>query len=106
MLARKAMTHHPVMYKLIEVPRDSALPPSPGKGPRVRRSMSSDLQAGAAASRNDPAVKELVAGQRRAAEDKKGSRHADVIDRWDPTGLGSAMWHQCVGFLPSGFAAS
>ncbi|KAL1406825.1 hypothetical protein Q8F55_006234 [Vanrija albida] len=26
-------------------------------------------------------------------KDRKGSRHADVIDTWDPTGLGSAMWH-------------
>lgn len=34
--------------------------------------------------------KELTAGQRKALEDKKGSRHADVIDTWDPTGLGSA----------------
>ena len=38
----------------------------------------------------DAPVRELTAGQRRPAEDKKGSRHADVIDAWDPTGLGSA----------------
>jgi hypothetical protein len=25
---------------------------------------------------------------------KKPSRHADVIDSWDPSGLGSALWHQ------------
>jgi hypothetical protein len=33
---------------------------------------------------------EVVSGQRKAAEDKKASRHADVIDTWDPTGLGNA----------------
>ena len=38
----------------------------------------------------DDGRRELTAGQRKALEDKKGSRHADVIDTWDPTGLGSA----------------
>jgi len=38
----------------------------------------------------DSAPKEVTAVQKKAAEDKKGSRHADVIDTWDPTGLGSA----------------
>ena len=38
----------------------------------------------------DAQGREITAGQRKAAEDKKGSRHADVIDTWDPTGLGSA----------------
>ena len=58
------------------------LPPSPGGKGRPRRSLSSDFGAGE--------KKELSAGQKKAAEDKKGSRHADVIDAWDPTGLGSA----------------
>jgi hypothetical protein len=34
--------------------------------------------------------KVLTAGQQKALEDKKAGRHADVIDTWDPTGLGSA----------------
>lgn len=32
----------------------------------------------------------LSKGQSRETTAKKGSRHADVIDRWDPTGLGHA----------------
>lgn len=32
----------------------------------------------------------LSKGQSRETNAKKGSRHADVIDRWDPTGLGHA----------------
>lgn len=32
----------------------------------------------------------LMEGQRKGVDEKKGSRHADVIDTWDPTGLGSA----------------
>ena len=59
-------------------------PVSPNGGKtRPRRSMSSDSYA-------VDAPRELTAGQKKAAEDKKGSRHADVIDTWDPTGLGSA----------------
>jgi hypothetical protein len=53
----------------------------------VRRSMSSDSYG---FQKDDAAVKTLTAGQRKAAEDKKGSRHADLIDSWDPTGLGDA----------------
>ena len=58
---------------------------SPTKG-RPRRSNSSDSYGILEKKEN----KELSAGQKKAAEDKKGSRHADVIDTWDPTGLGSA----------------
>jgi hypothetical protein len=54
---------------------------------RVRRSMSSDSYG---FQKDDAAVKTLTAGQRKAAEEKKGSRHADLIDSWDPTGLGDA----------------
>ncbi|ORY27199.1 hypothetical protein BCR39DRAFT_560142 [Naematelia encephala] len=54
---------------------------------RTRRSLSSDSYG------LDAGQKEVAAGQRKTAEDKKASRHADVIDTWDPTGLGSAMWH-------------
>lgn len=57
-------------------------PASPTKT-RPRRSTSSD-------SYGLEQPKELTAGQKKAAEDKKGSRHADLIDTWDPTGLGSA----------------
>lgn len=35
-------------------------------------------------------MREITAGQKKAADQKKGSKHADVIDRWDPTGLGDA----------------
>lgn len=42
----------------------------------------------------------VIAGQRKAADDKKASRHADVIDTWDPTGLGSAS--ESSAFLSSG----
>jgi hypothetical protein len=68
------------------IPPGNLLPPtSPSGGKsRVRRSMSSDSYG------LDPSQKELTAGQKKALEDKKGSRHADVIDTWDPTGLGSA----------------
>ncbi|WVQ69976.1 uncharacterized protein L199_008200 [Kwoniella botswanensis] len=65
--------------------------PTSGSGKtRTRRSMSSDSYGFNA---DMPHIKELTAGQKKAYEDKKGSRHADVIDTWDPTGLGSAMWH-------------
>ncbi|WWC89899.1 uncharacterized protein L201_004828 [Kwoniella dendrophila CBS 6074] len=57
---------------------------------RTRRSMSSDSYG---FNSEMPVIRELTAGQKKAADDKKGSRHADVIDTWDPTGLGSAMWH-------------
>jgi hypothetical protein len=63
------------------------VPTSPGGKTRVRRSLSSDSYG---FQRDEATVKELMAGQRKAAEEKKGSRHADVIDTWDPTGLGSA----------------
>ncbi|WRT67268.1 uncharacterized protein IL334_004235 [Kwoniella shivajii] len=68
-------------------------PTSPSSGStktRTRRSMSSDSYG---FNQEMPVIKELTAGQRKALEDKKGSRHADVIDTWDPTGLGTAMWH-------------
>ena len=38
----------------------------------------------------DPVAREIIAGQRKAPEDKKGGKHADVIDQWDLTGLGKA----------------
>jgi hypothetical protein len=38
----------------------------------------------------DAATREIIAGQNKAREDKKGSKHADVIDQWDLTGLGKA----------------
>lgn len=62
------------------------LPPSPVGKTRPRRSLSSDSYG----VPEKKETKELSAGQKKAAEDKKGSRHADVIDTWDPTGLGSA----------------
>ncbi|WWC60957.1 uncharacterized protein I303_103534 [Kwoniella dejecticola CBS 10117] len=64
--------------------------PTSGTKTRPRRSMSSDSYG---FNGDMPAIKELTSGQKKASEDKKGSRHADVIDTWDPTGLGSAMWH-------------
>jgi hypothetical protein len=60
-------------------------PSNNGLRTRVRRSMSSG-----SFGLGENSGKELTAGQRKALEDKKGSRHADVIDTWDPTGLGSA----------------
>jgi len=68
-------------------------PPSPDHGKtRARRAMSTEsYRLDGVSGENDRAKeKEIIEGQRKAAEDKKGSRHADVIDRWDPTGLGSA----------------
>jgi hypothetical protein len=62
------------------------VPTSPATKGRPRRSNSSDSY-GIVEKKE---TKELSAGQKKAAEDKKGSRHADVIDTWDPTGLGSA----------------
>jgi len=62
------------------------VPTSPATKGRPRRSNSSDSYG----VLEKKATKELSAGQKKAAEDKKGSRHADVIDTWDPTGLGSA----------------
>ncbi|ODO10758.1 hypothetical protein I350_01355 [Cryptococcus amylolentus CBS 6273] len=58
-------------------------PESNGKV-RTRRSLSTDSYG------VDPNVQELTAGQKKKLADKKGSRHADVIDTWDPTGMGSA----------------
>ncbi|RXK38630.1 hypothetical protein M231_04136 [Tremella mesenterica] len=58
---------------------------SPTKA-RPRRSLSTDTYG-------LEGTAPLTAGQKTAAEEKKASRHADVIDTWDPTGLGSAMWH-------------
>ncbi|WVQ98833.1 hypothetical protein IAU59_005964 [Kwoniella sp. CBS 9459] len=66
-------------------------PVSGGIKTRPRRSMSSDSYG--FNQQDHTAMKELTAGQKKALEDKKGSRHADVIDTWDPTGLGTAMWH-------------
>lgn len=62
------------------------VPTSPPTKGRPRRSNSSDSYG----ILEKKETKELSAGQKKAAEDKKGSRHADVIDTWDPTGLGSA----------------
>ncbi|WVF72058.1 hypothetical protein IAT40_006870 [Kwoniella sp. CBS 6097] len=67
-------------------------PVSGGVKTRTRRSMSSDSY-GFNQQQDSTNMKELTAGQKKALEDKKGSRHADVIDTWDPTGLGTAMWH-------------
>ncbi|OCF36475.1 hypothetical protein I316_01724 [Kwoniella heveanensis BCC8398] len=66
-------------------------PVSGGTKTRTRRSMSSDSYG--FNQQDHTAMRELTAGQKKALEDKKGSRHADVIDTWDPTGLGTAMWH-------------
>ncbi|KAK4686390.1 hypothetical protein P7C73_g3737, partial [Tremellales sp. Uapishka_1] len=60
------------------------LEPVAGGKTRIRRSLSSDSYG------LEGAPKELTAGQKKALEDKKGSRHADVIDTLDPTGMGSA----------------
>jgi len=57
---------------------------SPVAKTRPRRSMSSGSYG------LDANGKELTAGQKKALEDKKGGKHVDVIDTWDPTGLGSA----------------
>nr|XP_019013699.1 uncharacterized protein I206_01770 [Kwoniella pini CBS 10737]OCF52480.1 hypothetical protein I206_01770 [Kwoniella pini CBS 10737] len=88
---------HPLSRHYSSIPPTSSSshllgPTSPTSGPktRTRRSMSSDSYG---FNGEMPAIKELTSGQKKAAEDKKGSRHADVIDTWDPTGLGSAMWH-------------
>jgi hypothetical protein len=73
-------------YTRIAAYKHSNLPPSPVGKTRPRRSLSSDSWG----LGEKKETKELSAGQKKAAEDKKGSRHADVIDTWDPTGLGSA----------------
>lgn len=57
---------------------------SPTARNRPRRSMSSGSYG------LDTNGRELTSGQRKAAEDKKGGKHADVIDTLDPTGMGSA----------------
>ncbi|OWZ70842.1 hypothetical protein AYX14_03735 [Cryptococcus neoformans] len=57
---------------------------------RTRRSLSTNSYG---LSGDAPAMAALMEGQRKGVDEKKGSRHADVIDTWDPTGLGSAMWH-------------
>lgn len=57
---------------------------------RTRRSLSTNSYG---FSGDAPAMAALTEGQRKGVDEKKGSRHADVIDTWDPTGLGSAMWH-------------
>jgi hypothetical protein len=69
-------------------------PPSPAAKVRARRSLSSDSYG----LTEKKETKELSAGQKKAAEDKKGSRHADVIDTWDPTGLGSASGSSLLPF--------
>ncbi|WVO20786.1 uncharacterized protein IAS62_002086 [Cryptococcus decagattii] len=57
---------------------------------RTRRSLSANSYG---LSGDAPTMAALMEGQRKGVDEKKGSRHADVIDTWDPTGLGSAMWH-------------
>nr|KIR85599.1 hypothetical protein I308_04295 [Cryptococcus tetragattii IND107] len=57
---------------------------------RTRRSLSTNSYG---LSGDAPSMTALMEGQRKGVDEKKGSRHADVIDTWDPTGLGSAMWH-------------
>ncbi|ADV19588.1 hypothetical protein I305_03019 [Cryptococcus gattii E566] len=57
---------------------------------RTRRSLSTNSYG---LSGDAPSMAVLMEGQRKGVDEKKGSRHADVIDTWDPTGLGSAMWH-------------
>lgn len=62
-----------------------------------RRSPSTPEERAAreAARRERRERRELTKGQTKEATDKLGSRHADVIDTWDPTGLGSASeWHR------------
>jgi hypothetical protein len=54
---------------------------------KIRRSMSSD-------SYGTSSTATLAANQLQPARDKKGSKHADVIDTWDITGIGNAMLHQ------------
>lgn len=58
--------------------------PAPVPKTRTRRSLSTDSYG------LDSSMREITAGQKKAADQKKGSKHADVIDRWDPTGLGDA----------------
>ena len=70
-----------LMTKPVYVRLNSTTTTSPTKT-RPRRSMSSDSYGLDAVA--------ITSGQKKAAEDKKGSRHADVVDAWDPTGLGSA----------------
>lgn len=55
--------------------------PSDGKVERVEREK---------ARKERRERRQIAGGQVKEATDKKGSRHADVIDRWDPTGLGTA----------------
>ena len=63
---------------------------SPTVKTRPRRSMSSGSYG------LDAKGRELTAGQKKALEDKKGGKHNDVIDTWDPTGLGDASEYRCV----------
>lgn len=54
------------------------------------KSGSSSGRSRTEASKKKHDAHKLSKGQSREASSKKGSRHADVIDRWDPTGLGHA----------------
>ncbi|WVQ78361.1 hypothetical protein IAT38_000446 [Cryptococcus sp. DSM 104549] len=83
---RSATTSSSSAHLLAQSPPANGFTNGAGTNTRPRRSLSSD-------SYDMPGMKELTAGQRKEAAEKKGSRHADVIDTWDPTGLGSAMWH-------------
>lgn len=69
----------------------TAYPPYPT---RVRRSQSSS-SALSSPSINDPSsISYGIQNVRLVApSEKKPSRHADVIDQWDLTGVGKSMWH-------------
>jgi hypothetical protein len=68
---------------LLATSPDAGLPHAPKT--RVRRALSTDSYGV-----DSGAMREITAGQKKTADQKKGSKHADIIDRWDPTGLGDA----------------
>lgn len=63
--------------------------PSEDRDGRSKSGSSSGQSRTEASKKKHDALK-LSKGQSRETTAKKGSRHADVIDRWDPTGLGHA----------------
>jgi hypothetical protein len=50
--------------------------------------------------------RQITQGQTKETTDKLGSRHADLIDTWDPTGLGSASECNSTVFIVSGLTFS
>lgn len=66
-----------------------------GNGPSPIRSASSNSNTATITNTQPPRIRRAQSSSSTttAGLEKRPSRHADVIDQWDVTGLGKSMWH-------------